>query len=45
MFRINGFLSVLGKPKAIGEVINLGSNFEISIEETVVIIKRIMDGY
>ena len=40
---VNGFLSVLGKPKAIGEVINLGSNFEISIEETVVIIKRIMD--
>ena len=40
---VNGFLSVLGKPKAIGEVINLGSNFEISIEETVVLIKRIMD--
>jgi NAD dependent epimerase/dehydratase len=39
---VNGFLSVLGNQKVIGEVINIGSNFEISIEETVNTIKHVM---
>jgi len=40
---VNGFLSALNaERKALGEVVNLGSNFEISIGETAKIIAKIM---
>ena len=37
-----GFVAALKSDEGLGEVINLGSNFEISIEETVAIISEIM---
>ncbi len=40
---VNGFISALESDQAIGEVINIGSNFEISIGETVQLISQIMD--
>ncbi len=39
---IRGFLAVAESEKAIGEVINIGSNFEISIGETVNLIAEVM---
>lgn len=39
---VAGFMSVLKSDKAIGEVINIGSNFEISIGDTVRVIAEIM---
>ncbi len=39
---VNGFLAVAASDQVIGEVINIGSNFEISIGETVRIIAEIM---
>ncbi|MED1801451.1 NAD-dependent 4,6-dehydratase LegB [Brevibacillus porteri] len=40
---VNGFISVLESNKSIGEVINIGSNYEISIGETARIIAELMD--
>jgi dTDP-glucose 4,6-dehydratase len=39
---VNGFLAAVKAPQAIGEVINLGSNFEVSIKRTVEIIAELM---
>ena len=39
---VAGFIAVAERDKAVGEVINLGSNFEISIGETVQLIAEIM---
>jgi dTDP-glucose 4,6-dehydratase len=39
---VSGFIAALGAKSAIGEVINIGSNYEISIGETVRTIAEIM---
>jgi len=39
---VRGFIAVAESEKAVGEVINIGSNFEISIGETVNLIAEIM---
>jgi dTDP-glucose 4,6-dehydratase len=39
---VNGFIAVAESEQTIGEVINLGSNYEISVGETVKIIAEIM---
>lgn len=39
---VNGFLSCIKTDAGIGEVINLGSNYEVSIKETVQIIGKIL---
>ena len=39
---VKGFLAVANSEKSIGEVINIGSNYEISIGETVELISEIM---
>ena len=39
---VNGFIAVAESDKAIGEVINIGSNYEISIGDTVKIIAELM---
>ena len=39
---VNGFIAALNSPSSIGEVINLGSNYEISIGETANVIADIM---
>ena len=38
-----GFISVMNSPNSIGEVINIGSNFEVSIGDTAKIIAEAMD--
>jgi len=38
-----GFISILESEKTIGETINIGSNFEISISDTLNIIKELMN--
>ncbi|WP_078555822.1 NAD-dependent 4,6-dehydratase LegB [Bacillus alkalicellulosilyticus] len=40
---VNGFIKVATSQRAIGEVINIGSNFEISIAETAELIAEAMD--
>jgi dTDP-glucose 4,6-dehydratase len=40
---VNGFIAVAESDQTIGEVINIGSNYEISIGETVKIIAEIMN--
>lgn len=40
---VRGFIAALDTDEAIGEVINLGSNFEISIGETVQLIADVMN--
>lgn len=40
---VNGFIAALESDNGIGEVINLGSNFEISIADTVGLIAKIMN--
>lgn len=40
---VAGFLAVASGDKAIGNVINIGSNFEVSIGDTVALIKEIMN--
>lgn len=40
---VNGFIAVAESDKSIGQVINLGSNFEISIADTVHLIAEIMN--
>lgn len=37
-----GFIAALKSPKSVGEVINLGSGFEISVEDTVKMIGEVM---
>lgn len=39
---VRGFIAMLESPKSIGEVINIGSNFEVSIGDTVQIIAEAM---
>ncbi len=39
---VNGFIAAIDADQAIGEVINVGSNFEVSIGQTVEIIAEIM---
>jgi len=39
---VRGFMAVADSPKAIGEVINIGSNFEISIGDTARLIAEVM---
>lgn len=39
---VRGFIAALESERAIGEVINIGSNYEISIEETVRLIADVM---
>lgn len=39
---VQGFIAALKSEQGIGEVINLGSNFEISISETVALIAELM---
>ena len=40
---VNGFISALSSKSGVGEVINLGSNFEISIQDIASLIGEIMD--
>jgi NAD dependent epimerase/dehydratase len=40
---VAGFISIANSKESIGETINLGSNFEISIEDTVKVITDILD--
>jgi NAD dependent epimerase/dehydratase len=40
---VSGFLAALNSPNGLGQVINLGSNFEISISETVALIAEGMN--
>jgi NAD dependent epimerase/dehydratase len=40
---VNGFVAALQSEKAVGEVVNIGSNFEISIGDTVNEIAKIMN--
>ncbi|MFC5588753.1 NAD-dependent 4,6-dehydratase LegB [Sporosarcina soli] len=40
---VNGFISVMNSEKSIGEVINIGSNYEVSIGETAEMIADIMN--
>ena len=42
---MNGFICSLLSENSVGEVINLGSNFEISIKETVDLISKIIFDY
>ena len=39
---VNGFVSAIGSERSFGEVVNLGSGFEVSIETTVQMIEEIM---
>lgn len=40
---VNGFIAIAESDKTIGEVINIGSNYEISIGETVELIAELMN--
>lgn len=40
---VRGFISVMNHKESIGEVINIGSNFEVSIGETAELIAEVMD--
>jgi dTDP-glucose 4,6-dehydratase len=40
---VSGFIATLKSEQAVGEVINLGSNFEVSIGDTVKTITEVMD--
>jgi len=40
---VAGFIAALGTDRGVGEVINLGSNFEISIGDTAATIAEVMD--
>lgn len=39
----NGFIAALESKNIIGETVNLGTNFEISIQDTAILIAKIMD--
>lgn len=43
MDTVNGFISVMNNEKSIGEIINIGSNYEVSIGETAEMIADIMN--
>jgi NAD dependent epimerase/dehydratase len=43
MDTVRGFVAIAESDKSIGEVINLGSNFEISIGDTLKLIAEVMD--
>ena len=40
---VNGFIAALNSLKGLGEVVNIGSNFEISIGDTVKLIAEVMN--
>lgn len=40
---VNGFISVMNHTASVGEVINIGSNYEVSIGETAELIAEVMD--
>jgi NAD dependent epimerase/dehydratase len=40
---VNGFIAALDSNKGIGEVINIGSNFEVSIGDTALLIAKLMN--
>jgi len=40
---VNGFIASIGNKKTIGEAINLGSNYEITIGDTISLISKIMN--
>ena len=40
---VNGFIAALDSKKGLGEVINLGSNYEVSIGDTAEIIAEVMN--
>ncbi|MFC5604729.1 NAD-dependent 4,6-dehydratase LegB [Sporosarcina koreensis] len=40
---VSGFISIMNSEKSIGEVINIGSNYEVSIGETAEMIANIME--
>lgn len=40
---VRGFIAVASSPKSVGEVINIGSNYEISIGETARLIAEVMN--
>ena len=40
---VQGFIAVAESDKSLGEVINIGSNYEISIEDTAQLIAEVMD--
>lgn len=40
---VNGFLAVLNSNNGLGQVVNLGSNFEVSIRDTVSLIAESMN--
>ncbi|WP_084243362.1 NAD-dependent 4,6-dehydratase LegB [Planomicrobium okeanokoites] len=40
---VDGFISIMNSEKSIGEVINIGSNYEISIGDTVNVISEVMN--
>ena len=40
---VRGFIAAINRSEAYGEVINIGSNFEISIKDTVNLIASLMD--
>ncbi len=40
---VNGFIAIAKSDKTVGEVINIGSNYEISIGETVNLIAELMN--
>ncbi|MCJ8007603.1 NAD-dependent 4,6-dehydratase LegB [Lederbergia wuyishanensis] len=39
---VNGFIQMMDSDKALGEVVNIGSNFEVSIGETAKLIAEVM---
>jgi dTDP-glucose 4,6-dehydratase len=39
---VNGFISMTNSNKGVGEVVNLGSNYEVSIKDTVDVISQVM---
>ena len=40
---VDGFMSTIGKNKIFGEIINIGSNYDISINDTVKLISKLMN--
>jgi dTDP-glucose 4,6-dehydratase len=40
---VNGFMAAMNSDKGVGEVVNLGSNFEISIGDTALMIAEVMN--
>ena len=40
---VNGFVSAMNSSNCIGSVVNIGSNFEISIKDTVQLVTEVMN--